>query len=422
MDIGKKRLAFLTVAIGLWMIGVPLAFEFVDARLVSCDLFSGAALVVLGALSLSHRWPAVFIGAIGIWLQLAPLVFWAPQAAHYLNDTIMGAILICFAFSLRSSPAYENESGVANPKGWSYNPSSWKPRIITTGLAFLCWTFSRYMAAYQLGYIDEMWDPVFKDGSLRVITSKLSHDFPVSDAGLGAVVYTLEFLFGWQGSSRRWYTTPWLVLSFGILVVPVGFVSIVLIILQPVVVGAWCFWCLLTAACMLGMILLSGSELVAALSFLKEAVGQGACFWQVLWRGKLPESEKALTAPRRRSPTKEAWGFTLPWNLVLLVLSGAYLMFSPFIFAMKGDLATVEYVLGPLMVALTVISMVEVYRSVRFVNVFFGIFLVVISFLLGPSLTAAHWNAAGVGLAATILAFPRGLVRERYGSWDRFIV
>ena len=227
MDIAKKRCALLTMAIGFWMIALPLTFEFSRGPLVCSDLISGLVLIFLGVLSLFRGWPAWAIGAIGIWLQLAPLVFWAPNAAHYLNDTVMGVILICFSFSLTASRFSESETGVENPKGWSYNPSSWKPRIITVGLALLCWTFSRYLAAYQLGYIDQMWDPVFKDGSLRVITSQISHDFPVSDAGLGALVYTLEFLFGWHGGSRRWYTMPWLVLSFGMFVVPVGLVSIV---------------------------------------------------------------------------------------------------------------------------------------------------------------------------------------------------
>ena len=53
--------------------------------MVWSDLISGALLVVLGLLSLSpHRlwapWGACFVG---IWLQFAPLVFWAPTAAAY---------------------------------------------------------------------------------------------------------------------------------------------------------------------------------------------------------------------------------------------------------------------------------------------------------------------------------------------------
>ena len=43
---------------------------------------------------------------------------------------------------------------------------------------------------------------------------------------------------------------PWMVTFFGILVVPLGLTHIVLVISQPVVVGAWCTFCLLAALIM----------------------------------------------------------------------------------------------------------------------------------------------------------------------------
>jgi uncharacterized membrane protein len=417
----KKKFALLTVAIGFWLIAVPLTFELNRTALLWSDLLSGVSVILLGFFSLApnRTWSGWAIAGVGVWLQLAPLVFWAPSAVNYLNDTLIGAILITFSFSL--AKLQESESGPENPTGWSYNPSSWLPRIITVALALLCWTFSRYLAAYQLGYIDQMWDPFFKEGSLRVITSQISHDFPVSDAGLGAFGYTLEFLLGWHGGSRRWHRMPWLVLAFGILVVPVGLASIVLIILQPVVVGAWCSWCLGTAACMLTMILLSGSELIATIGFLKEAVRRGDSFWKVLWKGAKPKQLDESVSPRKRKKTEMAWGFTLPWNLLFLTCLGVYLMLSPYLFSMEGHLATSEYIIGPFMITFSVISMVEVYRVARFVNIFFGIFLLIAA-ILWPGLSAlANSSAMVVGLLAMGLAFFKGLVRERYGSWDRFI-
>ena len=174
------------------------------------------------------------------------------------------------------------------------------------------------------------------------------------------------------------------------------------------------------------MILLSGSELIATIGFLRDSVRQGDSFWKVLWKGKKVDPYLAETRPKRRSKAGSAWadgawGFTLPWNLVLLALFGAYLMFSPYLFDIKGDLAVAEYILGPLLITFSVISMVEVYRIARFVNILFGIALIIVSFLCPSFVPAANWNAAAVGLLALALAWPKGLVRERYGSWDRLI-
>ena len=35
---------------------------------------------------------------------------------------------------------------------------------------------SRYLAAYQRGYISTVWDPFFGEGTGRVLTSTLAHD------------------------------------------------------------------------------------------------------------------------------------------------------------------------------------------------------------------------------------------------------
>src|SRR3546814_5550453 len=72
--------------------------------------------------------------------------------------------------------------------------------------------------------------------------------FPVSDAGLGAVVYSLEVLMGLMGDHRRWRTMPWMVAGFGILVIPLGMAQVILIMLQPIAVGTWSTLALASAA------------------------------------------------------------------------------------------------------------------------------------------------------------------------------
>jgi len=133
------------------------------------------------------------------------------------------------------------------PRGWTYNPSTWQQRAPIIALTFVGFFCARYLAAFQLGYIDRVWDPFFVDGTKRVLTSDVSKAWPISDAGLGALSYMLEALSGFMGGVQRWRTMPWMVAMFGFLVVPLGVTSIVLVILQPLMVGAWCTICLVTA-------------------------------------------------------------------------------------------------------------------------------------------------------------------------------
>lgn len=44
--------------------------------------------------------------------------------------------------------------------------------------------WARSAAAYQLGYIDHVWDPFFDAASDRVLSSDTGHTWPVSDGAL----------------------------------------------------------------------------------------------------------------------------------------------------------------------------------------------------------------------------------------------
>lgn len=79
-----------------------------------------------------------------------------------------------------------------------------------------------------------MWEPFLGDGSQTVLTSKTSHVLPVPDAVLGALSYVADAVTGAIGGTKRWKTKPWIVIIFGIAVGPLGAISILLVILQPV--------------------------------------------------------------------------------------------------------------------------------------------------------------------------------------------
>ena len=151
------------------------------------------------------------------------------------------------------------------PPGWTYNPSAWSQRFPIIGIALLNGAIAAYLAVCQIWFHGAAWDPFFGNGTQRVLTSSVSQAFPVSDAALGAGAYLLEASFGVLGEAQRWRSKPWLVLSFGLLVLPLFLTSIGLMILQPIVVHAWCGLCLVMLVGMLLMVPLALDEVIATL-------------------------------------------------------------------------------------------------------------------------------------------------------------
>jgi hypothetical protein len=186
-------------------------------------------------------------------------------------------------------------------------------------MAFLGFFLSRYLAAYQMGHVAYPWDPFFGDGTRRVLDSEVSRAWPVSDAGLGEFSYMLEALSGLMGGRNRWRTMPWMVVMFGVLVVPLGVVSLVLVILQPVAVGAWCALCLLTAAAMLIMIAPALDEVVAMGQFLgvrgAKASHSGARSGSVARWISTRREDLATHRPRRAGSRARRWSVSsAPWT------------------------------------------------------------------------------------------------------------
>lgn len=167
--------------------------------------------MVLGALALSPRfsWAQWGTTIIGIWLLFAPLLSWTPSAAATMNDTIVGALAVIFSVLVPMMPGISHEGMMdasTVPSGWSYSPSSWLQRVPIVALGFLSFLIARYLAAYQLGHVGTVWEPFFAGGNARngtefIITSDVSHAWPVPDAGLGAVAYMIEALMGAMGAA-----------------------------------------------------------------------------------------------------------------------------------------------------------------------------------------------------------------------------
>lgn len=422
--------SFVNLLLGLWLLTSPPTFGYGGNTALS-DYASGAAVIALAALAfvprLSNyvRWAMCFVG---IWLLFAPLVFWTDSAAAYLNDTLVGALVIAFAVLVTMMPGMDMSvmaEGADVPPGWSYNPSTWMQRAPIILLATIGFLASRYMAAFQLGHINTVWDPFFGDGTRRVLTSDVSKMFPISDAGLGSLSYLIEILMGLMGDKARWRTMPWMVTFFGILVVPLGTVSVVLIILQPLSVGAWCSLCLLAGVAMLTMVPATLDEVVAMIQFMIQARREGKPMWRTFWLGGTVEGEK----DDRLTPfdwSRPASSMFLPylasnWNLLVSIALGVWLLFAPAVLGSSSRASDSDRLVGALVVTFTAIAVAEVGRPIRFLNILFGAWLVIAPFLLAGFTPAAFVSEIVAGFALIILSFPSGKVRASYGSWNRYI-
>ena len=409
--------------LGGWLATSPTVLDYGRPALAWSDVSSGIAAIAIAlvAAALPRRWAWIAFGNafVGLWVMFAPLVFWSPSPAVFLNDTLVGALLIVFAVI---EPMGMPMGGPEIPPGWTYNPSSWAQRtpIILLGLVGLF--LSRIMAAYQLGYVDTVWDPFFGEGTRRVLDSEVSRSFPISDAGLGMITYVLEVLSGLMGDKKRWRTMPWMVAMFGVVVIPLGVVSITLIILQPVAVGAWCTMCLVSAVAMLVMIPLTVDEVVAMIQFLRSSRRRGIRVWHAFWYGGTPEGTHDEPPPGREPtwrPGAMVWGFTPTWGLLVATALGGWMMFSPTVFESAGLMRDSSFVVGALVIVVSVIAMADVARVTRYLNVVLGAWLVLAPWFLAGVAAAASWNAAAVGALVIAASLPLGAWRDRYGGAER---
>jgi hypothetical protein len=423
------------IALGAWLLASPFTFGYTQPAIVWNDVASGALLIAGAALAFWPRldfWGRWGAALVGTWLQLAPLVFWARDPAAYLTDTLVGALAIALTVLVPMMPGMAHhmammKPGPEVPPGWTYNPSSWHQRAPLMALGFAGWFVSRYLAAVQLGYISFAWEPFFGDGTASVLHSKVSQMWPISDAGLGAAAYTFEALMAFMGGRARWRTMPWMVTFFGILVIPLGVTHIVLVILQPVVVGAWCTLCLVAASLMLAMIPLTVDEVVAMVHFLVLARREGKPPWRTFWVGDTIQGGDAdrrtprYGAPARSMAPAMAWGVSLPPGLAAALALGVWMMFAPAIFGARGTVADSEHLAGALAVTFAAVALAEPLRALRLLTVALGAWIAAAPFLLDGASDPGRWNALLAGIAIAAVSLRRGPVRERYGSWDRFI-
>ena len=442
---GQTRWAhFVNLGLGAWLIAAPVTHGYSMTPLTVSTIASGAIVCVLALLSLSWQLPAARWAAagIGIWVMAAPLVFWAPEAAAYLEGTLIGALIVGFAVGVRPAPGVAPVAALdptVIPRGWDFSPSTWTQRAPIIALAFVGLFISRYLAAYQLEHIDGIFEPFFagssagRNGTEQIITSSVSRAWPVPDAGLGALTYMLEILTGLIGSAKRWRTMPWLVMAFGIMIVPLGAVSIFFIVIQPIVIGTWCTLCLVAAAAMILQIPYSLDELAATTQFLWRRHRAGRSLSRIFFVGDSDNDTDARTATAEptdefdRTPVrvvKDAigGGVNVPWNLAASAAIGAFLMLTRLTVGSEPPMAHGDHLIGALVVTVSVTAFAEIARPLRFLNALLGAALIATPFMLDGGGSASTVTNLIAGLALIALAWPRGRVRNSYGELDRYLL
>ncbi|WP_188946147.1 vitamin K epoxide reductase family protein, partial [Polymorphobacter multimanifer] len=431
---------FVNIALGCWIIVQPMIVQVEEPGLFWSEAALGAALVVFATLSLSWRlaWARWASAAVAAGIMAVPFLFWTANPAAFLSDTLVGALAFGLAVGTRPEPgtaAIAAMTGPDIPPGWSYNPSSMAQRLPIIFLALIGLLVARYLTAYQLGHIDRVWDPFFpglpddpaRNGTEAVITSSVSRAFPVPDAALGGYVYALEIVTGIIGSRARWRTMPWLVFLFGLMIAPLGVVSILFVIIQPITIGTWAALTLVGAAAMLIQIPYSLDELLATVQFVRRRARAGRPWLRVFLFGDTDEGQREERRDEfERGPVAVlrdmvSGGVNLPWNLALAGVMAASLLFTRLTFGAEGAMADADHVIGFLALTIVSLASAEVARPLRFCLVPLGAALLVTPFMLGAG-TAHAIASCAIGVALIALSIRRGQVREHYGSWNRLLV
>ncbi|TAU35320.1 NAD-dependent epimerase/dehydratase family protein [Rhizobium leguminosarum] len=430
---------FVNIGLGTWLLTQPPLIGLAEPLLRLSELALGVALILCATLALSWRaqWARWLCAGIGALVMAVPFLFSTGNATAYLSDTLVGALIFGFAVCTKPEPgpsAVAALTGPDVPAGWSYNPSTWAQRLPIIVLALIGLYVSRYLAAYQLGHIPEVWDPFFagssadpRNGTEEIITSSVSKAWPVSDAAVGGYTYLLEILTGIVGSRVRWRTMPWLVVLFGLMIAPLGITSIAFIIIQPVVIGTWSTVALIGAAAVLVQIPYSLDELLATLQFMRRRNKAGRNWLRVLLFGDTDETVESRAAQPARDDFDRPLGVVLksmivggvsmPWNLALCALIGLFLMLTRLALGTEGKMANADHVIGALVLTVISVAAAEVARRARYLNVVLGAALFITPFLYEASLIGTLASISA-GSALIVLSLRRVPIRESYGNWN----
>ena len=177
-------------------------------------------------------------------------------------------------------------TGRSVPPGWDENPTAWPKRIVLAVLGLAGFAIALYLSLFQLSalyfpqlgldVVESVWDPFFN-------SHKVLDYLRWPDAIPGVLGYGAEVVLNFVGDKNRWRTAPWVVIAFGLIIFPAAGISVVLMMVQPLAVGAWCTLCLASAVLSFVICGLGADEVLATLQHLKRVRDSGGSVWQAFW-------------------------------------------------------------------------------------------------------------------------------------------
>lgn len=117
------------------------------------------------------------------------------------------------------------------------------------------------------------------------------------------------------------------------------------------------------------------------------------------------------------------WGMSFPRTLVATTALGLWLMFGPAAFGLSIEepAADVHRLAGSLIIVVSIMSMGEVIRLFRLMNVLLGLGIAIVPWFVSDEYTALNISTSITGLLVAGLSIPRGPKTESYGMWDKWV-
>lgn len=147
--------------------------------------------------------------------------------------------------------------------------AGWRQRLPVLVLVLVGLVVAVDLTLVQLRVLPP-WEPLFGDGTHRVLFSGLARSVPIPDASLGAAAYALEALLVLPGGADRWRTAPWWPAALGALTLAMAAGGVVLVLAQAFVIGSFCTLCLVSAAVSWAAAAVDFPELRAAFGRLRD--------------------------------------------------------------------------------------------------------------------------------------------------------
>lgn len=104
------------------------------------------------------------------------------------------------------------------------------------------------------------------------------------------------------------------------------------------------------------------------------------------------------------------------WTGIINIFLGLWLMVSPSIFKMNELTANNNYIVGPLVITFSVISLWDINRKAIKVNILLGIWLLAALFILDFTKSIAFFSNGACGAFIILLSSIKRKAKEKFGG------